>query len=76
MPEAYKPIDISNDPELLKLAEEVHSSQHRAFCAAMMKIWHCWCQSSQAPAQGEERKIWKLSAPQLVAGKIWSIRTS
>ena len=26
MPEAYKPIDISNDPELLKLAEEVHSS--------------------------------------------------
>jgi hypothetical protein len=56
MPEAYKPIDISNDPELLKLAEEVHSSQHRAFCAAMMKIWHCWYQSSQAPAQGEDRE--------------------
>jgi hypothetical protein len=26
MPEAYKPIDISNDPELLKLAEEVHTT--------------------------------------------------
>lgn len=26
MPEAYKPMDISNDPELLKLAEEVHST--------------------------------------------------
>jgi hypothetical protein len=27
MPEAYKPIDISNDPELLKLAEEVHTTR-------------------------------------------------
>ena len=26
MPETYKPIDISNDPELLKLAEEVHTT--------------------------------------------------
>jgi hypothetical protein len=26
MPEAYKPIDISNDPELLKLAEEVYTT--------------------------------------------------
>jgi hypothetical protein len=26
MSEAYKPIDISNDPELLKLAEEVHTT--------------------------------------------------
>jgi hypothetical protein len=26
MPEAYKPIDISNDLELLKLAEEVHTT--------------------------------------------------
>jgi hypothetical protein len=26
MPEVYKPIDISNDPELLKLAEEVHTT--------------------------------------------------
>jgi hypothetical protein len=26
MPEAYKPIDISNDPELMKLAEEVHTT--------------------------------------------------
>jgi hypothetical protein len=26
MPEAYKPIDISHDPELLKLAEEVHTA--------------------------------------------------
>lgn len=26
MPETYKPIDISNDSELLKLAEEVHTT--------------------------------------------------
>ncbi|CCF85431.1 hypothetical protein [Nitrolancea hollandica] len=27
MPEAYKPIDVSNVPELLKLAEEVHATR-------------------------------------------------
>ena len=63
MPEAYKPIDISNDPELLKLAEEVHSSHTpRILRRNDEELTLLVPVKPSASARRRQRKIWKLSA--------------
>ncbi len=72
MPEAYKPIDISNDPELLKLAEEVHTTHEPRILrrddedlAVLMPA------GPKRRRKGKSAKDLELSARQLVAGRMW-----
>ena len=79
MPEAYKPIDISNDPELLKLAEEVHTTHEPRILrrddedlAVLMPV-----KPKHRRRQREKTEAdYEASAHQPVGGKIWSIRTN
>jgi hypothetical protein len=72
MPEAYKPIDISNDPEPLKLAEEVHTTHEPRILrhddedlAVLIPA------SPSANVRGRRSNIWKPSAPQLAVARTW-----
>ncbi len=78
-PEAYKPIDISNDPELLKLAEEVHTTHEPRILrrddedlAVLMPVGPKRKRRRRAKTP---RPTMKPSSPRLVAGRM-SIRTS